>query len=695
MNDGDRNTDLHNIRNIGIMAHIDAGKTTTTERILFYTGVSRKMGEVHEGTAVMDWMEQEQERGITITSAATTCYWKDKRINIIDTPGHVDFTVEVERSLRVLDGAIAVFCAVAGVQPQSETVWRQADRYKVPRIAFVNKMDRVGADFFHVLKMMKECLGANAIAVQVPIGKEESFNGIVDVIDMKTYYYDSDILGASYRKVDDVPEDLVSVVNEQREKLFEALSDYDEDIMTIYLEGREIPVEKVYSALRKAVIGNSIFPVFCGTAFKNKGVQLLLDGVIEYLPSPADLPPIEAESVSKKEERIKVSPVDKEPGALVFKIMSDPYVGELSFVRVYSGELRTGQQYYNPISEKTERIGRLLRMHANKREDVESISAGNIGAVVGLKSSTTGSTLCSKQKQFLFEKMVFPEPVISIAIEPKTKADEEKLVFSLEKLAKEDPSFKIRVDEETGQTLISGMGELHLEILVERLKREFKVDANVGAPTVSYRETFSKPVTYEYKHVKQTGGKGQYAHVVFVITPLDSGAGIEFEDKTKGGVIPKEYIKGVEKGVNAAKFSGKYGFPVVDVHVALIDGSSHEVDSSEMSFQVAAVNCFREAEEKSIPKILEPFMKVEITVPENCVGDVVGNLQSRRAEVEGFEDIPGGLKIIKATVPLSEMFGYMTSLRSQTQGRGTFTMQFSSYKELPEGIRKQKFGIIY
>ncbi len=694
MSNGCRNTYLGDIRNIGIMAHIDAGKTTTTERILFYTGVSRKMGEVHEGTAVMDWMEQEQERGITITSAATTCYWKEKRINIIDTPGHVDFTVEVERSLRILDGAIAVFCAVAGVQPQSETVWRQADRYKVPRIAFVNKMDRIGADFFNVVKMMKEVLGANAIAVQVPVGKEETFCGIVDVIGMKTYYYDSDILGASYREVDEVPGDMVSVVNEQREKLFEALSEYDEDIMSMYLEGSEIPREKVYAALRKAVIANSIFPVFCGTAFKNKGVQLLLDGVVEYLPSPADLPPVEAESF-KQGEKVLVTPSDCEPGALVFKIMSDPYVGELSFVRVYSGELKTGQQYYNPVMEKTERIGRLLRMHANKREDVDSISAGNIGAIVGLKHSTTGSTLCSKQKQFLFEKMVFPEPVISIAIEPKTKADEEKLAFSLEKLAKEDPSFKVRTDEDTGQTLISGMGELHLEILVERLRREFKVDANVGSPMVSYRETFSKPVTMEYKHVKQTGGKGQYAHVVFEVAPLDSGKGIEFEDVTKGGVIPKEYIKGIEKGIEAASFSGKYGFPVVDVRVTLIDGSTHEVDSSEMAFQVAAVNCFREAEEKSVPKILEPFMKVEITVPENCVGDVVGNLQARRAEVEGFEDVPGGLKIIKATVPLSEMFGYMTNLRSQTQGRGTFTMQFSCYKELPESIRKQKFGIIY
>ncbi len=689
-----RSVALSDIRNIGIMAHIDAGKTTTTERVLFYTGVSRKMGEVHEGTAVMDWMEQEQERGITITSAATTCYWKEKRINIIDTPGHVDFTVEVERSLRVLDGAVAIFCAVAGVQPQSETVWRQADRYKVPRLAFVNKMDRVGADFFNVVKMMKSELGANALAVQIPVGKEDNFSGIVDIISMQTYYYDSDALGSSYRKIDGVPEELSDIVSEQREKLFESLSDYDEDIMSMFLDGGNIPLEKVYSALRKAVIANSIFPVFCGTAFKNKGIQLLLDGVVEYLPSPEEVPPVKVESV-KKEEPFYVTPEDKEPGALVFKIMSDPYVGELSFVRVYCGELKTGQQYYNPMTEKTERIGRLLRMHANKREEVDVITSGNIGAVVGLKYSTTGSTLCSKQKPFLFEKMNFPEPVISVAIEPKTKADEDKLSFSLEKLVKEDPTFKVRTDDETGQTIISGMGELHLEILVERLRREFKVDANVGSPTVSYRETFSKPVTMEYKHVKQTGGKGQYAHVVFDIIPLESGSGVKFEDRTKGGVVPREYIKGVEKGIEAASFSGKYGFPVVDVHVALIDGSAHEVDSSEMAFRVAAVNCFREAEEKSVPKILEPFMKVEITVPENCVGDVVGNLQSRRAEVEGFEDISGGLKIIKATVPLSEMFGYMTSLRSQTQGRGTFTMQFSCYKELPESIRKQKFGIIY
>lgn len=692
---GKGNIALEDIRNIGIMAHIDAGKTTTTERILFYTGVSRKMGEVHEGTAVMDWMEQEQERGITITSAATTCYWKEKRINIIDTPGHVDFTIEVERSLRVLDGAVAVFCAVGGVEPQSETVWRQADRYKVPRLAFVNKMDRIGADFFNVIKMMEVKLGARALALQIPVGKEDTFTGIIDLVEMTTRYYDSDVLGATYRIEKGVPSEYEEIVNEHREKLFEALSDFDEDIMELFLSGSDsIEVSKIKKALRKAVIENAVFPVLCGSSFKNKGVQLLLDAVVDYLPSPLDLPPVKVDDLKKKAERF-ITPTDDVPGALIFKIMSDPFVGELSFVRVYSGELKVGQQYYNPLSDKVERIGRLLRMHANKREDVDTIPSGNIGAIVGLKYATTGSTLCAKNEPFIFEKIKFPEPVISIAIEPKTKADEDKLSYSLEKLAKEDPSFKVRVDEETGQTLISGMGELHLEVLVERMRREFKVDANVGNPMVSYRETFSNPVKMEHKLVKQTGGKGQYAHVIMEFEPLPAGSGIVFEDHIKGGVIPSLFVKAVEKGINTATFGGRYGFPVVDVKVKLADGSFHDVDSSEMAFRVAAVNCFRDAEEKSVPRILEPVMKVEISVPEQYMGDVIGNLQSRRAEVEGYEDAAGGLRIIKVSVPLSEMFGYMTSLRSQTQGRGTFTMEFSNYREIPDNIKKQKFGITF
>ena len=688
------NIELGDIRNIGIMAHIDAGKTTTTERVLFYTGVSRKMGEVHEGTAVMDWMEQEQERGITITSAATTCYWKDKRINIIDTPGHVDFTMEVERSLRVLDGAIAVFCAVGGVEPQSETVWRQADKYKVPRLAFVNKMDRVGADFFNVISMMKEKLGARALALQVPVGSEDEFKGIIDILDKKTCYYDSDALGSTYRVVDKVAEGYEDLVEECREKLFEALSDYDEEIMSSYIEGKEVETSKVKAAVRKAVIENSIFPVFCGSSFKNKGVQLLLDAVLAYLPSPVDLPPVVGIN-PKTGKKDQVLPTDERLGALIFKVLSDPFVGELSFVRVYSGELRAGQQYYNPQSEKVERIGRLLNMHANKREDVDVITAGNIGAVVGLKHTSTGATLCPKSHPIVFENITFPDPVISIAIEPKTKADEDKLGFSLEKLAKEDPSFQVRTDEETGQTLISGMGELHLEVLVERLRREFKVDANVGNPQVSYRETFGKPVKMAHKLVKQTGGKGQFAHVVMMISPLEAGSGLVFEDKTKGGVIPKLFVGSVKRGIEIAVNGGRFGFPVVDVKVELIDGSTHDVDSSEIAFRVAAINCFKEAEEKSSPLILEPVMKVEISVPEQFTGDVIGNLQSRRAEVEGFEDGVGKIRLVHAIVPLSEMFGYMTNLRSQTQGRGTFTMEFSSYREIPENIKKQKFGITF
>ncbi|HOW51941.1 MAG TPA: elongation factor G [bacterium] len=688
----EKNIALADIRNIGIAAHIDAGKTTTTERILFYTGVSYKMGEVHEGTAVMDWMDQEQERGITITSAATTCHWKEKRINIIDTPGHVDFTVEVERSLRVLDGAVAVFCAVAGVQPQSETVWRQADRYNVPRIAFVNKMDRTGADFANVVTMMRERLGANAVAIQLPIGAEENFAGIIDVVERVAYYYDNDILGAKYRVEKDIPQTMIAAAEAAREKLIEAVSEFDEHIMKGYLDGHDPDPATLKAALRKGVVSSAIFPVVCGSAFKNKGIQPLLDAVVDYLPAPNDVPPAKGLHPKTGNEILR-HPEDKELGALIFKIMSDPYVGELNYVRVYSGELQNGQLVYNATADQQERIGRLLRMHANKREDVDVIRAGNIGAIVGLKYGATGSTLCEKAKPVVFEPMKFPEPVISIAIEPKTKADEEKLGYSLQKLSKEDPSFKVRTDQETGQTIISGMGELHLEVLVERLRREFKVDANVGKPQVSYRETITKAVRHEYKHVKQTGGRGQYAHLVLSLEPGEPGSGLQFEEKTKGGVIPNEYFKSIQKGIDAAATSGKYGFPVVDLKVTLVDGSSHEVDSSDIAFRVAASTCFREAIEKGAPRILEPIMDVEITTPDDYLGDVLGDLRSRRGEVVGMTEGRGSkAKNVRAQVPLSEMFGYSTDLRSRSQGRGTFTMQFAFYRELPENIRSQMFA---
>ncbi len=687
----EKNIALHNIRNIGIMAHIDAGKTTTTERILFYTGVSHKLGEVHEGTAVMDWMEQEQERGITITSAATTCYWKDVRINIIDTPGHVDFTIEVERSLRVLDGAVAVFCSVSGVEPQSETVWRQANEYRVPRIAFVNKMDRIGADFENVVGMMFSRLGANAIPVQLPIGKEDVFLGMLDLVESRSYYYDSDVLGSTYRIEESIPVGYEGVFELYREKLLEAVSDFDETIMEDFLEGKEISAERVKAALRKATIACKVFPVFCGTSFKNKGVQLLLDGVIDYLPSPAELAPVKGLSPLNEKE-ISFSSEDETLSALVFKIMSDPYVGELAFVRVYSGTLEAGQSVYNSSAEKVERIGRLLRMHANKREDVETITAGNIGAVVGLKFVNTGTTLCDKKNPVILESMKFPEPVISVAIEPKTRADEEKLSYALNKLAKEDPSFKVYIDPETAQTVISGMGELHLDVLVERMRREFKVDANVGKPQVSYRETLSKAAKIDYKHQKQSGGKGQYGHVVFAIEPLEPGEGVQFVEEIKGGVIPKEYFSAVQKGVAIATQSGRWGYPIVDVKIRLIDGSYHEVDSSEMAFKMAAIHAIREAEDKCMPKMLEPIMRVDVTVPSEYMGDVLGDVQSRRGEISGFEEGAGGsTKIIKSFVPLSEMFGYSTDLRSKTQGRGTYTMQFGFYKELPESIKQKIF----
>jgi len=688
-----KETALKDIRNIGIMAHIDAGKTTTTERILYYTGVSHKIGEVHEGTATMDWMEQEQERGITITSAATTCFWKygkkDIKVNIIDTPGHVDFTIEVERALRVLDGAVAVFCAVGGVQPQSETVWRQADKYKVPRMAFVNKMDRIGANFLSVVGQMKDKLGAKALPIQLPIGKEDGYLGSVDLISRKAYYYDSEDLGATFRIEDEIPADMVDDVEAYRDELVEAICEFDEEVMEKYLEGEEVDEDTIHRLVREATVASEIFPVLCGTAFKNKGVQRLLDAVVDYLPSPLDIPEIVA-TKPDSEETVSLTSESDELGALVFKIMTDPYVGELSFVRVYSGVLKVGEQVYNSTTGKTERVGRLLAMHANKREDIPEIKAGNIGAVVGLKSVTTGSTLCSKKDPIILEAMDFPDPVISVAIEPKTKIDEEKLGYSLNKLAKEDPSFKVRVDDETGQTVISGMGELHLEILVDRLRREFKVEANVGAPQVSYRETFKKAIEVEYKHKKQSGGSGQYGHVVFKVEPLESGEGVLFEETIKGGSVPREFFNAVGKGVMEASKNGKYGYPVVDVKFTLIDGSYHNVDSSEMAFKIASVQGFKAAMEKSGIALLEPMMEVEVTVPEEYMGFVIGDFSSRRGEVAGSDDSGTGTKIIKANVPLANMFGYSTDLRSGTQGRGTYSMQFAFYKEVPTEITLDK-----
>ncbi|MCK5807910.1 elongation factor G [bacterium] len=686
-----KNVSLEHIRNIGIAAHIDAGKTTTTERILYYTGVSHKMGEVHEGTAVMDWMAQEQERGITITSAATTASWRDHRINIIDTPGHVDFKMEVERSLRVLDGAILVFCAVGGVEPQSETVWRQADRYKVPRIAFINKMDRVGADFYHVIEMMKDRLGANAVAVQMPLGAEADFEGMVDIVEMKTYLYDSDLLGAEYQVLDSIPEGREDDVAEMREALIDAASVFDDEMLEYYLENGEVTNDMLKRAVRKGTVSGDLNPVFCGTAFKNKGVQRLLDGVIDYLPSPLDVIPEVA--LDRRDKELNVTATSDFLSAFVFKIVADPFVGELVYVRVYSGTLKKGTQVFNADSGKVERISRLLSMHANKREDVGSIPSGNIGAIVGLKDVRTGATLCEKANPVRFETMDFPDPVISVAIEPKTRADEEKLAYSLQRLAKEDPSFKVHTDAETSQTIISGMGELHLEILVDRLRREFKVLANVGDPQVSYRETFKKALKHQIRYVKQTGGKGQYAHIELEIEPGEPGSGVNFESKITGAILPREYIKSVEKGLKLFAVNGQMGYPLVDVTVYLVGGSFHEVDSSEMTFKVATIQCLREAEQKSGVTLLEPYMFVEVTTPEQHTGDVLGHLQSRRAEVSGMDEAnTPNLKVIKAFVPLSEMFGYATALRSLTQGRATYSMEFNSYRVIPESIMKKRFG---
>lgn len=681
---------LEKTRNIGIMAHIDAGKTTTTERILFYTGVTYKIGEVDEGTAVMDWMIQEQERGITITSAATTCFWKDYRINIIDTPGHVDFTIEVERSLRVLDGAVAIFDAVAGVEPQSETVWRQANRYGVPRIAFINKMDRVGADFFMSIKSMIERLGAKPVPIQIPIGSEDDFRGPIDLIRMKAIYFDDETLGAKYIE-GDIPEELMPHALEWREKMLESLADIDEIIMEKYLERKEITVEEIKSALRKGTLERKLTPVLCGSAFRNKGIQLLLDAIIDYLPSPLDIPPIVG-TIPNSDSVIVRHANDEEPfSALAFKVMTDPFVGQLTFIRVYSGVLTSGSYVYNSTKDIKERVGRILKMHANKREEVKEVSAGDIAAVVGLKKTLTGDTLCDEKHPIILESIEFPEPVMSVAIEPKTKADQEKLSQSLAKLAQEDPSFKVSYDEETGQTIISGMGELHLEIIVDRLLREFKVSANVGKPQVAYKETIRSSAKAEGKFIKQTGGRGQYGHVFIMVEPLEAGKGFEFENKIVGGTIPKEYIPAVEKGIKEAADRGILaGYPVVDFKATLLDGSYHEVDSSEMAFKIAGSMAFKEAVKNAKPVILEPIMSLEVVTPEEYMGDVIGDLNGRRGKVISIER-RGNVQVIKAYAPLAEMFGYATDLRSKTQGRATYTMQFSHYEEVPKGVSE---GII-
>lgn len=675
-------------RNIGIMAHIDAGKTTSTERILYYTGMTHRIGEVDEGAATMDWMEQEKERGITITSAATTCFWKDHRINIIDTPGHVDFTIEVERSLRVLDGAVAIFDAGQGVEPQSETVWRQADKYNVPRIAFINKMDKVGADFLESVKSMVDRLGANPVPVQIAIGAENTFRGPVDLITMKAVYFDDETLGAKYR-IDDIPEELLDLAHEYRDKMIEKLADVDEVIMEKYLSGEEVTVEEIKAALRKGTIAMKINPVLCGSSFKNKGVQLLLDAIIEYLPSPLDLPAVKGIDPNTEGE-IERHADDSEPmSALAFKIMTDPFVGQLTFIRVYSGVLNSGSYIYNSTKDTNERVGRLLKMHANKREEIKEMYAGEIGAVVGLKNTTTGDTLCEKGKAIILERIEFPEPVISIAIEPKTKVDQEKMTMSLLKLAQEDPSFRLKTDEETGQTIISGMGELHLEIIVDRLLREFKVEANVGKPQVAYRETIKGTVEVEGKYIRQTGGRGQYGHVWIEVSPKVPGEGFEFENDIVGGSIPREYIPAVEKGIREALDSGVLaGYPVVDVKVRLFDGSYHDVDSSEMAFKIAGSMAFKDGARKANPILLEPIMDLEVTVPEEYMGDVIGDVNSRRGKILGVRP-RSGAQIITTEVPLSEMFGYATDLRSLTQGRATFSMQFARYEEAPRNIAEQ------
>lgn len=682
---------LKKTRNIGIMAHIDAGKTTATERMLYYTGRVHKMGEVHDGAAVMDWMEQEQERGITITSAATTCQWEDYRINIIDTPGHVDFTVEVERSLRVLDGSIALFCAVGGVEPQSETVWRQADKYHVPRLAFVNKMDRMGADFFRVVEMMKERLGANAVPVQLPVGEEDSFKGVIDLINMDAIIYE-DELGVNFDRVE-IPEDYREKAEEYREILLEAVSEKDEKVMMKYLEDEEIPSEDIVEVLRKAVLDVDIIPVMCGSAFKNKGIQMLLDSIIEFMPSPLDVPPVTGENPETEEEETREADDDGPFSALAFKIMSDPYVGKLAFFRVYSGVLEAGSYVYNSTSDTRERVGRILQMHANRREERDMVYAGDLAAAVGLKSTGTGDTLCDEDNPVVLESMEFPEPVISVAIEPKSQADQDKLGAALQRLSEEDPTFQVQTDEETGQTIIKGMGELHLEVIVDRLLREFKVDANIGQPRVSYRETITRKVTdVEGKFIRQSGGRGQYGHVVLDVEPLEQGEGFVFEDNIVGGSIPREYISSVEDGVEEALENGILaGYSLVDVKVSLNDGSYHDVDSSEMAFKIAGSMGFRKAAQNANPVILEPIMKVEVVVPEEYMGDVIGDLNGRRGNVEGMEQ-RANAQVVKAFVPLASMFGYATDLRSKTQGRATYTMQFSHYEKAPQSVAEEIMG---
>ena len=685
-----RTVALEKTRNIGIMAHIDAGKTTTTERILYYTGINYKIGEVHDGTATMDWMVQEQERGITITSAATTCFWRDHRVNIIDTPGHVDFTIEVERSLRVLDGAVAVFCSVGGVEPQTETVWRQADKYGVPRLAFVNKMDRVGADFFRVVQMIRDRLGAQPAIVQIPIGAEEKFIGIVDLITMKAMIWEDESLGAKFHE-EPIPEGLKIQADEYREKLLEAAADSDEAIMEKYLEGKPISESELRAAVRKATLALKIVPVLCGSAFRNKGVQPMLDAVIEYLPSPSDIPPVKGINPDTQQIEARPAKDDAPFSALAFKIMTDPFVGTLSFFRVYSGSLTSGSSVFNSTRTKRERIGRLLKMHANKREEIKEVYAGDIAAAVGLRTATTGDTLCDEDHPIVLESIDFPDPVISIAIEPKSKADQEKLGLSLQKLATEDPSFKVRTDEETGQTIISGMGELHLEIIVDRLLREFNVGANVGKPQVAYKETVRKAVEQQGRFIRQTGGRGQYGDVWIKLEPQPPGAGFEFVDAIRGGSIPREYIPAVEKGVREATDNGALaGYPVVDVKVTLTDGSYHDVDSSEIAFKIAGSMAFKEAMRKAGPVLLEPIMSVEVVVPEEFMGDVIGDISSRRGKVLGMDTRPAA-QAIDARVPLAQMFGYATDLRSITQGRATYTMQFSHYEPVPTAVAE---GII-
>ena len=689
-----RKVSLENTRNIGIMAHIDAGKTTTTERILYYTGVNYKIGETHEGTATMDWMAQEQERGITITSAATTCYWKgtkeqfpQTRINIIDTPGHVDFTVEVERSLRVLDGSVTVMCAKGGVEPQSETVWRQADHYKVPRMIYVNKMDIMGADFFNVLRMIDDRLKCNAVPIQLPIGKEGDFRGIIDLVEMNAdVYYDE--MGNDMR-VEEIPENMRELAGQYREKLLDAVSMFDDEIMEMYLEGQDIPTDRIRTAIRQATCAVEMIPVVCGTSYRNKGVQKLLDAIVDYMPSPLDIPAIKGVNPKTEEEEERPSDDSAPFSALAFKIMTDPYVGRLSFIRVYSGTLNTGSSVLNSTKGQKERIGRILQMHANHREDIETVYSGDIAGVIGLKNSTTGDTLCDDKHPVILESMEFPEPVIRVAIEPKTKAGQEKMGIALMKLAEEDPTFKTYTDEETGQTIIAGMGELHLEIIVDRLLREYKVEANVGAPQVAYKETIKKSVQQDTKYARQSGGKGQYGHVKIRVEPNESGKGYEFVNEVVGGAVPKEYIPAVDAGIQGAMLSGVVaGYPVVDVKVTLYDGSYHEVDSSEMAFKIAGSMAFKEACQKADPTLMEPIMKVSVIVPDEYLGNVIGDLNSRRGQIQGQENRSGAVQV-DALVPLGEMFGYATDLRSRTQGRGQYSMEPHSYLEIPKSIREK------